>query len=206
MEARMSIQTRKELLFHILKRYKRANWINKSQILDELVATTGYRRKYAIHLLNLKDKQVPTNKSKRKPNTKKYNEDAKQALITIWCAANCICSKRLVPFIPELLAALERFGHISLPLDVRNLLLKISPATVDRLLETTRKESRKGLSTTCSGSLLKKLRILVNLTSDSYLLDRLNSSHNSIKSLYHSCSILVKACFFFLSDSPFKLS
>jgi hypothetical protein len=156
MEAKMSIQTRKELLFHILKRYKRASWINKSQILDELVATTGYRRKYAIHLLNLKDKQVPTNKSKRKPNTKKYNEDAKQALITIWCAANCICSKRLVPFIPELLAALERFGHISLPLDVRNLLLKISPATVDRLLETTRKESRKGLSTTCSGSLLKK--------------------------------------------------
>jgi hypothetical protein len=30
MEAKMSIQTRKELLFHILKRYKRASWISES--------------------------------------------------------------------------------------------------------------------------------------------------------------------------------
>lgn len=54
MEKKMSIQTRKELLFHIHKRYNEANWHEKGKILDELIATTGYRRKYAIHLLNHK--------------------------------------------------------------------------------------------------------------------------------------------------------
>ena len=156
MRRKMSTQTRKELLFYIKKRYKEANLTNKSKILDELIATSGYDRKYAIHLLNLKEMRIVPNKNRRQQNNTKYNDDVKQAIITMWKSTNCICSKRLVPFIPDLLTALERFGHISLPIEVRNLLLKISPATVDRLLETTRRESRKGLSTTCSGSLLKK--------------------------------------------------
>lgn len=58
-----------------------------------------------------------------------------------------------MPFIPDLLTTLERFGHLALPVDVRNLLLTISPATVDRLLKTKRQEGQKGLSTTCAGSL-----------------------------------------------------
>ena len=156
MRTKMSTQTRKELLFYIKKRYKEANLTNKSKILDELIASSGYDRKYAIHLLNLKEMTIVPNKNRRQQNNTKYNDDVKQAIITMWKSTNCICSKRLVPFIPDLLTALERFEHISLPIEVRNLLLKISPATVDRLLETTRRESRKGLSTTCSGSLLKK--------------------------------------------------
>ena len=152
----MSIQTRNELLFYVSKRYKKATRVDKGKILDELIATTGYRRKYAIHLLSLKEKKILTDSKEKKPHKKKYNEDIKQALIKMWCAANRICSKRLVPFIPDLLAALERFEHISLPVDARNLLLQVSPATVDRILETTRRESKKGLSTTSSGSLLKQ--------------------------------------------------
>jgi hypothetical protein len=60
--------------------------------------------------------------------------------------------KRLAPFIPDLLSALERFGHISLPIDVRDRLLKISAATIDRLLKTERRDSKKGLCTTRSGA------------------------------------------------------
>jgi hypothetical protein len=40
--------------------------------------------------------------------------------------------------------------------DVRYKLLTISPATVDRLLETEQKEGKKGLCPTTAGSLLKK--------------------------------------------------
>ena len=92
----------------------------------------------------------------KKIKKRKYDESLKSALLTIWYAANQICSKRLVPFIPDLLVVLERFGHIVLPVDIRSKLLQVSPATVDRLLETQRRESKGGISTTRPGSLLKK--------------------------------------------------
>ena len=76
-------------------------------------------------------------------------------MLTLWYAANQICSKRLAPFIPDLLVALERFGHISLPADIRDQLLQISPATVDRLLVPYRQNGSTGISTTRPGGLLK---------------------------------------------------
>ena len=54
-----------------------------------------------------------------------YDGHVKQALISLCYAANQICSKRLVPFLPELLEVLERHGHLSLPGEVREPLLAI---------------------------------------------------------------------------------
>ncbi len=34
--------------------------------------------------------------------------------MVVWRAANGICSKRLVPFLPELVPILERRGHLTL--------------------------------------------------------------------------------------------
>ncbi|MCA1836659.1 MAG: transposase, partial [Actinobacteria bacterium] len=70
-----------------------------------------------------------------------------------WSAANGICAKRLVPFLPELIPTLERHGHLVVTDDVREQLLAISPATVDRLLRPLRQPH--GLSTTKPGRLLK---------------------------------------------------
>ena len=64
--------------------------------------------------------------------------------------------KRLVPFMPEFINALEQHGHFSLSQEVRTKLLTISPATVDRLLKLEPQDKRKGICTTRSGSLLKK--------------------------------------------------
>src|SRR5438067_1814193 len=82
-------------------------------------------------------------------------KDVRLALITVWKAANRICSKRLMPFLPEFVAALERFGHLALPEKVRKRLLTMSPATADRFLY--RKRHPEGLppSTTHPGKLLK---------------------------------------------------
>ena len=165
MEAKMSIQTRKELLLHIQKRYKNSTLKDKGKILDEFIVTTGYCRKYAIYLLNHTIKEISSGTKEKRIKKRKYDEEIRQALLTMWYAANQICSKRLVPFIPDLLSALERFDHISLSTDVRDRLLKISPATVDRLLESKRRESRKGKSTTRPGSLLKK-QITIRTFSD----------------------------------------
>jgi len=45
-----------------------------------------------------------------------------------------ICSKRLAPFLSEIIPVLERWGETKLNLKVREKLFKISPATIDRLL------------------------------------------------------------------------
>jgi hypothetical protein len=75
--------------------------------------------------------------------------------VSVWNAANRICSKRLIPFLPEFLAALERFGHLAVPANVREQLLAISPATADRLLYKDRHPDGRSISTTRPGKLLK---------------------------------------------------
>ena len=56
----------------------------------------------------------------------------------LWNAANRICSRRLVPFLPAFCTALEHHGGLALTDEVRQQVLSMSPATVDRLLAPTR--------------------------------------------------------------------
>ncbi|MGZ8955507.1 MAG: integrase catalytic domain-containing protein, partial [Methylovulum sp.] len=60
-----------------------------------------------------------------------------------------------VPFLPELVAVMERHGHLRLPAEVRTRLLSISASTTDRLLRPERESIKLGVSTTRSGNLLK---------------------------------------------------
>ena len=76
------------------------------------------------------------------------------ALAIAWTATNGICGKRLVPFLPELIATLERHNHVSLSDEVRQQVLSLSPATADRLLRPLREP--RGVTTTKPGRLLKQ--------------------------------------------------
>jgi hypothetical protein len=91
---------------------------------------------------------------KRTP-PRRYTEPVRLALITVWKAANRICSRRLIPFLPDFVAVLERFGHISLSGKVRKDLLAMSSATADRLLYHERHAAGATISTTRRGKLLK---------------------------------------------------
>ena len=149
----MSFQAKRELLAQVAPRYQHATQSHKSLILDEFVAATGYARKYAIRLLT--QPVLPPAPIKR-PRQRRYGPAVQDALVTAWTAANFICAKRLVPFLPELVPSLERHGHLQLTDDVRAQLLSISPATADRILRARRKvDHPKGISTTKSGKLLK---------------------------------------------------
>jgi len=150
----MSHRSKREMIEAIRPRYLKANKSGKEQILDELIATTGYHRKYAIRVL----KHSPKPKGLHKPGRRKvYQGEVVQTLEKIWVIYGRICSKRLHPFMPEGIGILERCGELSLSPEIKALLLRMSRATIDRCLKKARfTQPQHGLSTTKPGSLLKK--------------------------------------------------
>ncbi len=150
----MSLNSKKELVMRMKEQYAKTTVRkDKQQILDGLIAATGYKRKYAISLLN-SSKPYKEKSTKNRKNT--YDENVKDALLTIWNASNRICSKRLVPFIPTMIEVLERNGHMLLTREIKTKLCSISAASVDRLLKQEKDISRgKSISTTKAGQLLK---------------------------------------------------
>jgi hypothetical protein len=122
------------------------------QILNECVAVTGYARKYAIQLLNHPGEVKPLSQHFHFPH---YGPEVQQALVAAWNAANRICAKRLMPFLPTLLDSLVRHGHLQLSQEHRAQLLAMSAATADRFLRSHRTVQQHGLSTTKAGTLLK---------------------------------------------------
>jgi hypothetical protein len=90
-----------------------------------------------------------------RPRPSHYGPEVQHALFLVWHAANRICSKRLMPFLPTLLEALERHEHLHLTEECRRKLLSMSAATADRLLRTQRKLAKRDHSTTRAGTLLE---------------------------------------------------
>src|SRR5262245_23255545 len=136
----MSYPARRELVALVAGRYREAPGHQKSAILDEFVAVTGYARKYAIRLLRRPD-LTPVG-SMRRPRARRYGGDVQAALELAWAAANQICAKRLVPFLPDLVASLERHGPLTISEETRAQLLQLSPATADRLLHARRRQEQ----------------------------------------------------------------
>jgi hypothetical protein len=117
--------------------------MDKTRILDEFVALTGYHRKHGVRLLsqpyNIEDKAVQDGLVRSR---RVYDEAVKEALTVMWEASDRICGKRLKAIIPELLAAMERHGHLSLDPEVRKRVLRVSAATIDRLLKPIRNKAK----------------------------------------------------------------
>ena len=150
----MTKTSKRELLAAIRPRYLQANRRGKSRILDEFVATTGHHRKYAIRLLRHGPPRRPAG---RRRGRRIYTLVVVRALTYVWEVCDCICSRRLHPFLPEILEVLERHQELELPAETKELLLRMSRATIDRLLKPARaRRPQRGLSTTKPGTLLKK--------------------------------------------------
>jgi hypothetical protein len=153
----MSLKSKCELLEIVRPRYLKANKVEKQKILDEFTSTTGYHRKHAIRVLKNQVQVQNRLKGKTKFYKTIYRGEMVQALEQIWEIYGHICSKRLQPFLPEAIKVLERCKEIKLSKDTKELLLKISSASIDRCLRPARIKSPHGLSTTKPGSLLKNL-------------------------------------------------
>src|SRR5512135_3336276 len=99
----MSQASKRELVAALRPRYTLGKRSAKQRTLDELVAVTGYHRKYAIQVLNHPPKGRTRRRCARQP---KYGGRVRAALEQVWRAANCICGKRLVPAMAAFVEAL----------------------------------------------------------------------------------------------------
>jgi len=163
------MQEKKSLTREISKRYQQAGKKEKTKILDEVVKTTGYNRKYALHILanwgkttsviiSAKTVRLCASPKKRmKGGGRKpvYTEEFTKTLRAIWVFFWYRCGKIMAPFMKEQMKYLVKpFGITK---ENRELLLKVSPATIDRKLKADKKElAFKGKSGTKPGNLLKK--------------------------------------------------
>jgi hypothetical protein len=150
-QSAMSAVAKRELARQAAPRYWEARRRGKAMILAEFGAATGYTRKHANRLLP--SPPSPTGPIRR-PRQRRYGPAVTEALVVAWHAADRICAKRLVPFLPELVPSLQRHGHPVVDEATRAQLLALSSATADRLLRPARTPAR-GKSATRRGALLK---------------------------------------------------
>lgn len=151
----MSQRSKRELHAEVQARYLKASKADKRKILDEFTANTGYHRKYAIRILK---HGYQRRSAQRKPKGRRaiYRGEVVEALEHIWEIYGRICSKRLYPYLPEGIKVLERCGELTLSIETKDLLLRMSRSSIDRCLAPVRFNKPHGLSTTKPGSLLKK--------------------------------------------------
>ena len=137
-------------------RYLKASKQEKGKILDEFTQVTRLHRKAAIRLLN---RAVEESSGKqRRGRWRKYGVAVRDSLKTIWEASDRLCSKRLKPFMLEIVGILRHHGELHINADTQAQLCEISPATMDRLLRPWRRVGgRRGPTTTRPGNLLKNM-------------------------------------------------
>ncbi len=163
---RLTMEQRRAVAAQSASRYKRARKKEKGKILEEFVKVTQYARNYARQLLRGHGRRVVVDEQKvlvgdaRKRSPRKrprfYDDKVVAALIKIWRIMDYICGKRLVAILPEIVLKLEQYGELSCEAQTRKKLLRISAATIDRLLRPERRKYElRGRSRTRPGTLLK---------------------------------------------------
>lgn len=137
---RVSMETRDALVAAISGRYTRSGRDEKTRILDEFVAVTGFHRKHAMRLLRAGG---PDGGAGPRPGRRVYGEAVRTTLLVVWEASDRVCGKRLRAIMPVLVEAMERHGHLALDAEVRRRLLAMSAATIDRALRDAKGDGRR---------------------------------------------------------------
>ena len=163
---------RKAISAETRKRYAKATKKEKTIILNQFTAITGYNRCYASQILSVKKEKVlgyittggkrikyviGKKKKKKRKKPRIYTYDVFLALKIIWVVFDFICGKRLAPFMAEAVKKLEYHREIDITPEVREKLTKISASTIDRLLKPEKDKFKigKGRKGTKPGTLLK---------------------------------------------------
>jgi hypothetical protein len=104
---------------------------------------TGYTRKYALTLLKPPADEPPVSVKRTRRRSPTYGSAEVERLRRCWLVTDGICSKRLAPFLPELLDRLRRRQALrGFPIAVQARVAGMSPATVDRALKPLREQTK----------------------------------------------------------------
>jgi len=138
----------------IRKRYRKSNKKKKTEILHEFVSTTGYNRSYARRVLGSLKK---LGRKRKYPSRKRtYDAEVFYALRKVWIVNDNICGQRLKPQIAETIRKLELFKEYQFKKRIKQKLVTVGSATIDRMLSATKRGYQlKGRSTTKPGTLLR---------------------------------------------------
>lgn len=134
-------------------RYRKASKTEKGRILDEFVKTTGYHRKHATAVLNGRREQVQG--PIRRPRRAQYGAEEADALAALTDLFDDICSKRLRAAMDVELPRLHEAGVLRLNSTCYENLMRVSPATMDRLRARYRPRQGHRGGFTKPGTLLK---------------------------------------------------
>jgi hypothetical protein len=163
---KIPMEERRILVKNHAREYQRSRKGKKSEVLDLFVEATGYNRVYASRLLRGHGRRIQMGgrvvvradaevRVKRRRG-REYGEEVVEALKAMWARLDYVCGKRMQRAIPGALESLERHGEIEVSREVRGKLLRISGATIDRLLRKEReKYALKNRGGTKPGTLLK---------------------------------------------------
>jgi len=113
-------------------RYRRARKKEKGRMLDEFCQTTRMHRKAAIRLLGRGRGLAAVPKKTGRPS--RYGPEVAEALVRVWETGDRMCGKLLAAVLPALVTGLERHGELRLDARVREALVSMSAATIDRQL------------------------------------------------------------------------
>lgn len=158
--------SRAEITTRYAKAYVSAAKKDKGAILDQVVEVTGWSRDNARRRLTAAAKQPPGSGRQvaarpRKPRAPKFSFDARKVLQKVWAASGGQCGKYLAASMRIQLDGLERHGELVHGEDryspqVREELLAMSAATIDRYLEPAKaRDQLRGKTTTKSSPLLR---------------------------------------------------
>lgn len=149
------MQERRAVVRELSKGYRTKTKKERGVIADELVRLTGYNRSYACRVLRgagVVGRREPRTRTRKKT----YGPETLRPLRKIWATLDGLSGKRLAPFLPEMVEVMERTGELRLTEETRGKLLRISAATIDRLLAPDRRRLQiRGRSRTKPGTLLK---------------------------------------------------
>jgi hypothetical protein len=153
----LTLQERRSVTRETRRKYRRVPRGEKTEILNEFTDLTEYNRKYALQLLKgtVKASKRPRGASGPRGHPRLYDSAMLAVLKRLWAVFGFMCGKRLAVAIRANLALLDKFCELrDVNPSTRELLRRISPATIDRLLAADRKRLRfKGRSHTRAGSL-----------------------------------------------------
>jgi hypothetical protein len=125
------------------RRYLNGNRRVKDEILKSLSMLHGYHRKSAIRLLNRGIKNILQGKRPGKRGRRSRYQDPEfiAKLRQVWGAMDWQCGRNMQAVLPRWLPAFEE-EYGSVREELRERLLTISPATIDRLLKPYRVKSK----------------------------------------------------------------